>query len=78
MRKEKIDQIEDVLSKVIYKLSTEDYLKLISSNMSLKTYDKISGKVDNGEYPPNYLDQVSDEMLDEIIIYLKEKTANVL
>lgn len=36
MREEKINQIEDILSTVIYKLSTQDYLELISSNKSLK------------------------------------------
>ncbi len=78
MREEKINQIEDILSTVIYKLSTQDYLELISSNKSLKKYDEISGKIDNGDYPPNYLDKLDDMVLDEIIIYLIEKTTNII
>lgn len=74
MREEKINQIEDILSTVVYKLSTQD----LSSNKSLKKYDEISGKIDNGDYPPNYLDKLDDMVLDEIIIYLIEKTTNII
>ncbi len=74
MRDKKIKEIEDILSKALPLLSESDYLNLIDSNDNLRLYDEISGKVENNEYPENYLNRISDDDLDKIINYLKEAT----
>lgn len=74
MREEKIELIEDLLSKALPLLSESDYQHLINGNDNLSKYDMIAGKVDNNEYPINYLDKISDTELDNILLYLKEAT----
>ncbi len=72
MRKEKFDSIEEKLSKLLLKLGDENYLKIIYANENLKKYDDILAKINNGDYPVNYLDKITDEELDAILDYLKK------
>ena len=72
MRKEKFDSIEEKLSKLLLKLGDENYLKIICANENLKKYDDILAKINNGDYPVNYLDKITDEELDAILDYLKK------
>lgn len=74
MRAKKIELIEDLLSKALLLLSENDYIKLITGNDVLSLYDKIAAKIDNNEYPPNYLEKITNEDLDIILSYLKEAT----
>lgn len=70
MRSEKINTIEDLLSKALQVSSSDDYLSLINNNQALSLYDDISKKIDNGQAPANYLDEIKDSSLDEIISYI--------
>lgn len=72
-RKEKFLFIESHLSSLLHKLDNKSYLNMINSNETLNKYDNIIGKIDNGDYPENYRDQLTDDDLDTIINYLKEK-----
>ncbi len=72
-RKEKFLFIENHLSSLLHKLDNKSYLNMINSNETLNKYDNIIGKIDNGDYPENYRDQITDDDLDTIINYLKEK-----
>ena len=72
-RKEKFLFIENHLSSLLHKLDNKSYLNIINSNETLNKYDNIIGKIDNGDYPENYRDQITDDDLDTIINYLKEK-----
>lgn len=72
-RKEKFLFIENHLSSLLHKLDNKSYLNMINSNENLNKYDNIIGKIDNGDYPENYRDQITDDDLDTIINYLKEK-----
>lgn len=72
MRKEKFDSIEEKLSKLLLKLGDENYLEIIYANENLKKYDDILAKINNGDYPVNYLDKITDEELDAILDYLKK------
>mgnify|MGYP004528548251 FL=1 len=72
-RKEKFLFIESHLSSLLHKLDNKSYLNMINSNETLNKYDNIIGKIDNGDYPENYRDQITDDDLDTIINYLKEK-----
>ena len=72
-RKEKFLFIENHLSSLLHKLDNKSYLNMINSNETLNKYDNIIGKIDNGDYPENYRDQLTDDDLDTIINYLKEK-----
>lgn len=74
MREKKFEKIEKNLSIILQILSTEEYLDFIYSNDSLNQYDKIMSKVDNGDYPSNYKDKITEDMLDEIIVLLDKKT----
>lgn len=73
MRNEKFLLIEKQLSDLLQKMDNKSYLNLIFSNTVLKKYDDIISKIDNGDYPENYRDQITDDDLDSIINYLKEK-----
>ncbi len=70
MRSEKINTIEDLLSKALQVSSSDDYLSLINNNQALSLYDDILKKIDNGQAPANYLDEINDSSLDEIISYI--------
>ena len=72
-RKEKFLFIENHLSSLLHKLDNKSYLNMINSNETLNKYDNIIGKIDNGDYPENYRDQITDDDLDTIINDLKEK-----
>lgn len=72
-RKEKFLFIENHLSSLLHKLDNKSYLNMINSNETLNKYDNIIGKIDNGDYPESYRDQITDDDLDTIINYLKEK-----
>jgi len=69
----KITIIEDLLSEALLNLGTEKYMELIKGNKNLLEYDNILGKVDNGDYPESYMEQFTDEVLDDIIKYLNDK-----
>lgn len=73
MRNEMFLSIEENLSSLLHILDTEAYLNFIQSNESLKKYDDIMGKIDNGDYPDNYKDQITNEMLEEIMIVIDKK-----
>ena len=70
MRDEKFKNIEDKLSKLLLKLEDKEYIELIMANESLKKYDNILGKIDNGDYPRDYINQITDNELNEILEYL--------
>ena len=72
-RNEKFLFIENHLSSLLHKMDNNSYLALINDNEVLQKYDNIIGKIDNGDYPENYRDQITDDDLDIIINYLKEK-----
>lgn len=72
-RNEKFIFIENYLSSLLHKIDNSSYLALINDNEILQKYDNIIGKIDNGDYPENYMDQITDNDLDIIINYLKEK-----
>lgn len=72
-RNEKFLFIENYLSSLLYKIDNSSYLALINDNEVLQKYDNIIGKIDNGDYPENYRNQITDDELDIIINYLKEK-----
>lgn len=74
MRKDKFELIENKLSNLLSKLGEKEYLNLINENTLLKKYDNILGKIDNGDYPSNYINQISDKELDNIIEYLNKMT----
>lgn len=73
MRNDMFLNIEEKLSNLLHIIDTEAYLNFIQSNESLKKYDDIMGKIDNGDYPENYKDQITDEMLAEILNLIDEK-----
>lgn len=73
MRTEKIVEIEEILSDLLTKLGNDDYLELLKSNKNLALYDKILARIDNGDYPNDYLSMISDEMLDDILKFLNDK-----
>lgn len=73
MRNDMFLNIEEKLSNLLHIIDTEAYLNFIQSNESLKKYDDIMGKIDNGDYPENYKDQITDEMLGEILNLIDEK-----
>ena len=70
MRDEKFKNIEDKLSKLLLKLEDKEYIELIMANESLKKYDNILDKIDNGDYPRDYINQITDNELNEILEYL--------
>lgn len=76
MKKEKVEQIEEMLSKAVLELHERDYLNLIEKNDSLKKYDSILSSYDDVGKTNDCFDQLDDILLDEIIIYLKEKLVN--
>ncbi len=76
MRSDKINIIEDLLSEALQVMNSNDYLALINNNTSLSLYDDISKKIDDGQAPANYLDEISDSSLDEIISYIKNYLKN--
>ena len=69
----KIVEIEEILSDLLIKLGNDDYLELLKSNKNLALYDKILSRIDNGDYPNDYLSMISDEMLDDILKYLNDR-----
>ena len=73
MRNDMFLNIEEKLSNLLHIIDTEAYLNFIQSNESLKKYDDIMGKIDNGDYAENYKDQITDEMLAEILNLIDEK-----
>ncbi len=73
MKNEKINLIEDMLSKALTTMEEKDYLKLINHFQNLKEYDAILSKMDD-EYSYDYLDSLSIEKLDSIIDYLQKET----
>ncbi len=73
MKNKKIGQIEELLSKALLDLNEKDYLFLLNSNEYLKKYDSVMSKMDDVIYSDNYLSQLNDELLDDIINYLEEK-----
>lgn len=73
MRTEKIVEIEEILSDLLTKLGNDDYLELLKSNKNLALYDKILARIDNGDYPNDYLSMISDEMLDDILKFLNDR-----
>ena len=73
MRTEKIVKIEEILSDLLSKLGNDEYLNLLKSNENLKLYDKVLARIDNGDYPNDYLNMITDDMLDDILNYLHSK-----
>lgn len=73
MRTEKIVKIEEILSDLLSKLGNDEYLNLLKSNENLKLYDKVLARIDNGDYPNDYLNMITDDMLDDILNYLNSK-----
>lgn len=73
MRTEKIVKIEELLSDLLTKLGNDEYLNLLKSNENLKLYDKVLARIDNGDYPNDYLNMITDDMLDDILNYLHSK-----
>ncbi len=68
----KCAKIEFLLSEYLKKMSNDDYLKLINNCPELKKYDEIMAKIDNGDYPTNYLKNITDFELNKIIKYLEK------
>lgn len=73
MKKEKIEQIEKILSKAIQLLNENDYISLIEENDNLKSYDSIMTKYDEVNCSDIYLKQLDEAMLDDIINYLEKR-----
>ena len=55
------------------KFGNDEYLNLLKSNENLKLYDKVLARIDNGDYPNDYLNMITDDMLDDILNYLNSK-----
>lgn len=68
----KIELIDSLLSDFLKMMSNEDYLEMINNCPELKKYDNIMAKIDNGEYPNNYHEQITDLELNKIIAYLNK------
>lgn len=73
MKTEKILKIEEILSDLLSKLGNDEYLNLLKSNENLTLYDKVLARIDNGDYPNDYLNMITEDMLDDILNYLNSK-----